>query len=300
MPKLKDYNKKPQKKKIAVKELTCTMCGQTQKPSMHYQSFNPIHATGYLPYCKKCLRDMCIDNLGNIGLDNFKTMLKLIDRPFIYSVFKSSCEDKNDTIGTYMKNIALNYKKNGWEDSIFEPQFNKKVDFVESNQIDFDVTNEMIIRWGNKHEKEDYIQLEQFYNQMKRDNKIETAQDEAYLKKLAVISLKLDKALENDDYDEANKLGNLFSKYMGDSQFRAMDKSDASKTGGLRTFSQVYGEIEKDGFIPPWEEYRNLKGLNQDLVDKTIMYILNYTLKLNKISQMIEPPSDTPKVETDD
>jgi hypothetical protein len=86
---------------------------------------------------------------------------------------------------------------------------------------------------------------------------------------------------------------------MADSKFRAMDQTDASKTGGLRTFSQIYAEVEKDEFIPPWEEYRKVKGLEQDIVDKTIMHILNYTLKLNKAPQLIEPPEDTPKIEED-
>jgi hypothetical protein len=29
------------------------------------------------------------------------------------------------------------------------------------------------------------------------------------------------------------------------------------------------------------------------------MHILNYTLKLNKAPQLIEPPEDTPKIEED-
>ena len=292
MPKVNKTLKKSNK--IKVESLTCTMCGKTQKPKEHYKSFNPIHATGYIPYCKNCLKNICLDNRGIIDLDNVKKMLKIIDRPFIYSIFKKSSEDKMDTIGCYMKNLALNNKLSSWVDSKFE----LTIDDFDNNleDSDFKVTQEMYNRWGKKYEKDEYKQLEQFYIQMKIDNKIETAQDEAYLKKLAVISLKLDTALEDGNDDKANKLGNLFSKYMGDSQFRAMDKSDSSKTGGLRTFSQIYAEIEKDDFIPPWEYYKKENNVIQDFVDKTIMYILNYTLKLNKISQLTIPPSDTPKL----
>jgi hypothetical protein len=87
---------------------------------------------------------------------------------------------------------------------------------------------------------------------------------------------------------------------MADSKFRAMDLTDATKTGGIRGFGQIYAEVEKDGFIPPWEDYAKIKGVDQDIIDKTIMYILNYTLKLNKIPQFIEPPEDTPKIKVDD
>lgn len=295
MPKV-NYSvaKKPQTKKINVKEITCVMCGKTQKPTMHYQSYNPIHATGYLPYCKQCLRDMCYDTNGNININNVKDMLKLIDRPFIYSVFKNACEDKNDTVGTYMKNIALNNKRSGWENSIFEPscENNDKNNFTH----DFKITPEMIVRWGN-HNQEDYQNLEQFYWDMKARNKIETPQEEVYLKKLATISVKMDNELAAGHYDEVKKLGDLFSKYMADSQFRAIDKTEADKTGGIRTFGQAYAEAEKDDFIPPWEYYRKIKGISQDIVDKTIMHIENHTLRMNKINIMVQPPSDTPKLE---
>jgi hypothetical protein len=121
-------------------------------------------------------------------------MLKTIDRPFIYDVFKSSMEDRNDTIGVYMKNIALNNKSDGWKESEFEPSLDNRNENVLIDDIKFDVTKEMILKWGTKYEPEDYYELEKFYNDMEISNNIETAQDIVYLKKLAVISLKLDKA----------------------------------------------------------------------------------------------------------
>jgi hypothetical protein len=293
-------NKINKTKKIDIKELTCAMCGKTKKVADYYQSFNSIHQTGKLPYCKQCLKDMCIDSKGNINIDNVKKMLKTIDRPFIYDVFKSSMEDRNDTIGVYMKNIALNNKSDGWKESEFEPSLDNRNENVLIDDIKFDVTKEMILKWGTKYEPEDYYELEKFYNDMEISNNIETAQDIVYLKKLAVISLKLDKALQDGDTGSAKQLGDLFSKYMADSKFRAMDKTDADKTGGVRNFCTIYSEVEKDGFIPPWEYYKKIKGIAQDIVDKTIMHIENFTLKLNKIEKMTTPPLDTPKLCSDE
>ena len=178
------------------------------------------------------------------------------------------------------------YKRQDYDDEIL---------IETSFKNDFAVTSEMVNRWG-KYKPEEYHNLEKFYWEMKDRNKIETPQEETYLKKLALISLKMDQELAAGNYPQARDLGNLFSKYMADSQFRAMDKTEADKTGGLRTFSQIYAEVEKDDFIPPWEYYMKIKGLKQDIVDKTIMYIANFILRLNKIEQMTEPPADTPKV----
>jgi hypothetical protein len=174
-----------------------------------------------------------------------------------------------------------------------------KWDCYQNNRF-FDITNEMIIIWGKNHSEEEFMKLEDFYHKMKSANKIETPQDESYLRKLAVISMKLDEELEKGNYGQAKSLGDLFSKYMADSQFRAMDKTDADKTGGIRSFGMIYAEVEKDDFIPPWEYYRKLKGITQDTVDKTIMHIENFTLKLNKTESMTTPPLDTPLLELDE
>lgn len=291
MPKI---GKTPRKKAPKI-ELTCAACGNLKNGTEFYKSYNIVHSTGKIPYCKDCLKKMISDKNGNVEIEKVKSTLQLIDKPFLYTIWKISLEDKMDTFGCYIKNIQMpQYRNLGWAESSMLPEVEYDLNY--DNVFDFEITSEMINRWGN-HEKEDYIKLESFYNDMKISNNIETAQDMVYLKKLATISLKMDKSLEDGNYDDAKKLGDLFSKYMGDSKFRAMDKSDADKTGGIRNFGAIYAEVEKDGFIPPWEYYRKIKGITQDIVDKTIMHIENFTLKLNKIEKMTSPPSDTPKLE---
>ena len=281
-----------------VKRKVCLSC-QVDKPiDAFYMSYNKVlHADGRIPYCKDCLIKMVdVDNIESV-----KDVLRKIDRPFLSAIWRSSsATSQKNAFGTYIKNLQmpqyrnLTWKDSGTSESVAEIQAD---DDVPKATTKFKVTPEIAARWGSKHSKEELMQLEIFYHAMMDANRIETPQDINYLKKLAVISLKMDKELEDGNYDQVKKLGDLFSKYMADSQFRAMDKSDATKSGGLRTFSQAYEEIEKDGFIPPWEHYRKAKGVTQDIVDKTIMYILNYTHKLNQVTQLTFPPVDTPKLE---
>ncbi len=302
MPRLKSSKKPQQKKKI--QSITCLTCGETKKVADFYVSNSVFHAgTGRVPYCKTCLKNMSVDRQGNIDIKKFKTVLKEIDKPFInealQSAYKQAQKNNDDVIGIYFKNINSlpQYKNLVWSDSVFESEPETEPNEY-SWDIDFEVTPEIVDRWG-RYSDEEYFKLEKFYWDMKAKNRIETPQEETYLKKLALISMKMDAELEQGHYEEAKKLGDLFSKYMADSQFRAIDKTDADRTGGLRTFGQIYAEVEKDDFIPPWEYYRQTKGLTQDIVDKTIMYIQNFILKLNKIESMVEPPSDTPKLEGD-
>lgn len=255
---------------------------------------------GKSPICKPCMWNM-------VNYDDIETVyraLKLLDIPFIHEYWQSAIETGANILGAYirMANTLHQFRGMTWKDSVFSEESKKdKVNIEENSEIKFNVTSEMLIRWGSNYENlEDYLRLEDFYHKMKDTNRIETPQEEEYLKKLAVISLKMDKELKADRYNQAKQLGDLFSKYMADAKFRAMDRSEADKTGGIRTFAAIFSEVEKDGHIPPWEEYRKLKGLTQDIVDKTIMHIENFTLRLNKIERMVEPPADTPKLEEDD
>jgi hypothetical protein len=269
-------------------------------------SYSIAHADGRLPICKQCISEIAGEDYKDI-----QTALRMVDRPWLPHLWKSALEDKRETLGAYFVLInAKDFRHMTWADSELDTTTNKQHSQVKNahantssynkDDFQFKVTNEMIMRWGSNYEVDDYAKLEDFYHKMKMSNRIETPQDETYLKKLAVISLKMDQELEAGNYNQVKQLGDLFSKYMADSKFRAMDKTEADKTGGIRNFGAIFAEVEKDGHIPPWEQYRKIKGLTQDIVDKTIMHIENFTLRLNKIERMTEPPVDTPKLTSED
>lgn len=271
-----------------------------------YNSNSPIFPNGKANICKKCIQDM-------INIKDMQTVydvLQILDLPFLYDYWQSAkrSNEKNPW-GSYIRmcNSKLNeFSGKRFKDSIFNSEGSTTIekedvftfDDIEKNLLqEFRPTKEMLLRWGTKYEAEQYIRLENFYKDMKDKNKIETPQEEDYLKKLAVISMKMDEELEKGNYSQAKSLGDLFSKYMADSKFRATDKSEADKTGGIRTFSSIYAEVESDDFIPPWEHYRKIKGLTQDIIDKCIMHMENFTLRLNRVEKMTEPPKDTPKLD---
>lgn len=280
-------------------------CGRELTLGNFYNSNSPIFPNGKANLCKKCIQNM-------IDVDNIQTIydvLQMLDLPFLYQYWISAKEKSpKNPWGAYIRmcNSGLNeFKGKRYKDSIFDSDGNtnrSNVNTYSFNDIERDLlsefkpTKDMLLRWGTKYTAEQYIRLENFYTNMKEKNTIETPQEEDYLKKLAVISMKMDEELENGNYSQAKSLGDLFSKYMADSKFRAMDKTEADKTGGIRSFSSIYAEVESDGFIPPWEHYRKIKGLTQDIVDKCIMHMENFTLRLNKVEKMTIPPPDTPKL----
>lgn len=295
-------------KKEAPLKKECAACHKLKVYGDFFLSNNDFHKSegGRFPVCKVCVKSAIDIN----DLESVENMLVQMNRPFLAETWNKSVLEAEktgkDLFGLYYKNTILNYKDLTWKNSIFEKEKNEEI--VRTNQdmnfenepFIFNVTKDMILRWGQNHDVDSYIKLEDFYHKMKLSNKIETHQEETYLKKLAAISLKMDKELEAGNSQQVKQLGDLFSKFMADSKFRAMDKTEADKTGGIRNFSTIFSEVEKDGHIPPWEYYKKLKNIDQDIVDKTIMHIENFTLRLNKVERMIEPPSDTPKLNDDE
>lgn len=270
-----------------------------------YNSNSPLFPNGKANLCKKCIQDM----IDSENIQTIYDVLQMLDLPFLYQYWVSAKnKNPNNPWGAYIRmcNSGLNeFKGKRYKDSSFDGDGNNQrcnantfsFDDIERDLLnEFRPTKDMLLRWGTKYVAEQYIRLENFYNDMKEKNNIETPQEEDYLKKLAVISMKMDEELENGNYSQAKSLGDLFSKYMADSKFRTTDKTDADKTGGIRSFSVIYAEVESDDFIPPWSYYAKIKNIGQDIVDKCIMHIENFTLRLNRAERMNEPPSDTPEL----
>lgn len=282
-------------------------CKRELVETQFYKSNSPLFFDRRVNICKKCLNKMIDDN----DINTVYTVLQALDVPFLKNYWEIAKEkNPNNPFGKYitMANSGINeFKGMRWKDSSFKESTiiindnEMSIDDLERDLLkDFKPSKDMLIRWGTKYNPEQYIKLETFYKDMKDKNNIETPQEEDYLKKLAVISMKMDEELEAGNYTQAKSLGDLFSKYMADSKFRAMDKTEADKTGGIRNFSTIYAEVESDDFIPPWEHYRKMRGLTQDLVDKCIMHIENFTLRLNRVEKMTTPPLDTPKITQED
>jgi hypothetical protein len=226
-----------------------------------------------------------------------------LNLPYIEMLCESSINGKFHSMRAYITKInslpqykGMTFKDGEGLNSKRESDSDRREDFEVIAHSSFN-QREAVLRWGNTWDDHELIKLEEFYHNMKAKNTIDTPQDDDYLKKLSMLSIKIDEAIMDGESSKAKSLGDLYSKYMTDAKFRAQDMTSADKQGGLRTFSQIYAEVEKDDFIPPWEKFANKFGVAQDLVDKTIMHIENFTLRFNKAERMSSTPMDTPDVD---
>jgi len=275
----------------------CLNCNRSISEGQFYSTNNPLFADGKVPICKSCINDL-------IDPNNEKTLqevLQRIDRPFIAEVWEDSFNKKPDKpIGEYFRRINSlpQYKSLLWKNSDFTTRGKRTIKEREDNNVTEEeapvagikITKELKSKWGNYSDRE-IIEMEKIYQDMVFSNDISTPQHKKNLHFYCKLSVLMDKALDEGDFSGYEKLSRQFKELTASSGFRPIDRKSGSESSGVRTFSQIFEEVEKDGFIEPYDV-----DLNQDIVDKTIMYLLNYTRKLLNVEQLHSPPSDTPSV----
>lgn len=281
----------------------CVGCGTTHPRGSFYVSYNRTHANGVLPYCKKFIKNESYkskDKSDNtVGIRRFQNMLMQLNIPFLKETFDSASTSGGDIVGKYFtmfnslpQNRGLAWINSDFGDEEFDTENGKSLnDDHKDNLDDFLITPEMTHRWGDDKSNIEIRDLEKFYRDMHITHTIVTPQHEKALILICKLQLKLDKCLEQDDMGGFSKTHGEYQKLLTSSGLRPIDKIGGAEASGIRSFSQIFEEIEKDGFIRPTPVEEN-----QDIVDKTIQYIMNYTKKLLNKQILVEPPVDTPKV----
>lgn len=258
----------------------CLKCSETKPSTKFYISYSSLHADNKVPYCKDCLSQM----VNVEDLESVKDILRQIDRPFLNNIWESSMKESSERerelFGTYMKNISMHqHRDKTWKDSQFGNENTNVVITTDTapivgNKKSFEVTYELIEKWGEGYTSDEYRRLESFYLGMKDSYEIDTESHRDYLKKICMVSLDMDKVLKKGMIDQFKKLSDVYDKLMKSAKFTAVQRSAADKTGGLNTFSEFAEFAEKQGFIPKYtiEE--------QDIVDTTLNNLMSFTRRL--------------------
>jgi hypothetical protein len=254
----------------------CTGCDHDKKPSEFYKSYGATKS-GTLPYCKQCCINMSLNDNGTLNIDKFKNMLSKVDRPFLYQTLTDNLNKYTkleSAIGFYFKDLGMTQNRGlRYKDSIFENEESNKLSGM--NSVSYNISEDVIRKWGQNYNSEQIIKLENFYNDMQNSYDVKTASHKDYLKKISKVSLKMDEALDNDNVNEFQKLSGVYDNLMKSAKFTAVQRSAVDDTGGFATFCEFIESLEKEGFIEPakvTEDY--------DIVEATISDMKNYTKKL--------------------
>ena len=139
---------------------------------------------------------------------------------------------------------------------------------------DIGLTEEDIIslrlKWGKSYKPEEWVQLEQLYEEMMQSYDIQSAGHLDTLKLVCKTSLKANQLLDLGDVDGAQKMIKMYDGLMKSGKFTAA-QNKAENGEFVNSISELVALCEKDGFIP-----RYYTEGPQDKVDKVILDMQDY------------------------
>lgn len=130
------------------------------------------------------------------------------------------------------------------------------------------------LKWGKTYRPDEWVRMEQLYNDMMNSYDIQGAGHEDNLKLLCKTSLKCNQLIDIGDVEGYQKMSKVYDMQMKSGKFTAA-QNKAEQGEYVDSVGELVMLCEKDGFIP-----RYYVGEPNDKVDQTILDMKRYTKTL--------------------
>lgn len=148
----------------------------------------------------------------------------------------------------------------------------------EDNPVVDDLTDEdktfLRLKWGKAYKPEEWVRLEQLYQEMMQSYDIQGAGHEDILKLVCKTSLKANQLLDIGDVDGAQKMVKMYDSLMKSGKFTAA-QNKGENGEFVDSISEFVDICEREGFIP-----RFYTDKPNDRVDETLLDLKGYTHSL--------------------
>lgn len=281
---------------VKLNRIKCTArdCGKEMPMTKFYVSHSNLYSenSGRMPICKECFYSKYKELLIKYN-DEVKALYHACMMFDIYYdkglISKSQENIGNDELGflkTYMKNVnSLNQYKGKCstesmsheildEDAIRELE-NKYQEEIESlkkeediyEEIDYDkipISNNIKKRWGSGYSNEDYIFLEETYQEFYDCYPHDTPAEKLLLRQISVALLEGEFCRRKGDRNGYEKMSKLVSSMLTDSNIKPSQKKNMGDEVG-ECFGTFIEHIEKsepiDSAIDEFEDVDNIGKL---------------------------------------
>lgn len=276
--------------------LTCISCTQEKEKSNNfYNTKNQLYVNiGKLPVCKTCLKSM----INYDDMESIYSILRQFDIMFDITHWESAEESKTDTFGRYitMANSLPNFEGKGWKDSVFKKEETKTNTSVQNEtntnpqsthvtyKVKFNVTDEIMDKWGSGYTVEEYQNFEKKYDKLIRNYGEKTALHTEGLLTYIRYRVKEEMSTAKGDVKEAKEWGQLASKAATDAKINVSQLSKSDISGGVDVLSQLFEAVETEiGIIPLLPKVLEQPYDDADLI---IWAIINYYRRLEDKSKV--------------
>lgn len=310
----KNRKRAPYKKR---QRKVCTNCNaELPMSTSFYVASNPLTSSDgrYVNICKNCIKASSLDEQGNLKIDEFRRMLQLIDRPFLPDIIDSSTQEaeaaklsgsprgRTDIIGIYMKNISslpqynrmsfmdgIEYVENVEKREELKQEQEKKLKttkeatFISSN-MDFDLTEEIVDRFGDGYTKTQYRKMQKKYDKLKQNYQLSTNLHEEALATYVRFKVKEEEATAAGDVASADKWNRAAQDAAEKAKLTPKQLTQADLQGGITAISEISKAVEESADII--EVLPRFKYAPNDAPDFIIWCYVNFCRKLKGLPQV--------------
>lgn len=185
-------------------------------------------------------------------------------------------------IAAAIEKQKITIPEEGYSEPIYAPAANNNFTFenneIEDDDLSSDLTDEdktyLRLKWGKTYKPEEWVRLEQLYNEMMDSYDIQSAGHIDTLKLICKTSLKANQLIDMGDIEGFQKMSKVYDSLMKSGKFTAA-QNKAEQGEFVDSISELVAICEKEGFIPRYYT----EGPN-DKVDETIIDLKNYTKTL--------------------
>lgn len=259
---------------------TCNTCRIEKQESNFFKVDTPLFPDGRIDTCTQCVRkEVDVDDVQSvIGF------LRQIDKPFYQKEWDVALKGKGHPLGLYIRKLGLSqYKGKTFSNSdgidgtgdVDLSSINPITEMELQNGEKITYSDDLVDKWGVGYSQSEYMQMEKFYMNMKLTHDVDTATHEDMLKQLAYITVDRDRLRRDGAWTDYDRVSKVYETMLKSASFRPADRKGTDEATGMRTFSQIFEEVEKRGFRKPPP-----KELNRDQFDLIIITLANYYHRL--------------------
>jgi hypothetical protein len=269
-------------------------CKKEKAHTFFFKVDSPMFPDGMINICRDCVRE-------SVDIDDIEAVigfLRQIDKPFYQDEWNKAMEGraKKHPMGAYMQKLALQqYKGKTFANSdgidgvgkidLSSVNAPEVVETVNGKVIEY--TDDLVTKWGIGYSKLEYLQMEKFFQDMKVTHEIHTPTHIDMLTQLCYLSVDRNRLRQERDWNNYNKISKTYEDMMKSAGFRPVDRQGIDDATGMKTFSQMFEEVEKRGFRkPPPPEF------DEDIVDQMIISLANYYHRLVGKQILTEIPEE--------
>lgn len=198
-----------------------------------------IFHNGKLPICKHCLKKFVYED-KKINLDKFKNILQIYDIPFYEKEWNVSVNGKKETIGSYMKNVYLNYKDKHWKDG--------DINNVQPVNIEDFEDVDLVAFWGEGYTEDEYRFLTNEYENLTTRYECDSYSQEILFQDISFQRLAIRKKRQSGG--SVDKELKTLQDLLGSANIKPAQENESMASEQL-TFGTLIKKFENEKPIPP-------------------------------------------------